>query len=148
MIKTQTKTDNSWVIPKRLIELHSSSKIKLSGTKGHLPLAPFGCEDKEYEYEEFIGLVGDDAWNLNKLFHILERNSMIFNPKKTWLLKRLTPLYQSRPLSGIKTPKSSGVTLAKDADGYFCYTQRARSKSYKSIANIPKSVIELIASTG
>lgn len=47
-----------------------------------------------------------------------------------------------------KTPKARAVTLAKDKDGYFCYTHRARSKSYKTIASIPKSVIEFIESTG
>lgn len=47
-----------------------------------------------------------------------------------------------------KTPKSSGVTLAKDKDGFFCYTHRAASKRYKTINAIPKSVIEFIESTG
>ena len=47
-----------------------------------------------------------------------------------------------------KTPKATGCTLAKDKDGYFCYTHRARSKSYKTIKSIPKSVIEFIESTG
>jgi len=47
-----------------------------------------------------------------------------------------------------KTPKAKGCTLAKDKDGYFCYTHRARSKSYKTIMSIPKSVIEFIESTG
>lgn len=47
-----------------------------------------------------------------------------------------------------KTPKAKGVTLAKDKDGYFCYTHRARSNSYKSIGLIPKSIIEKIEATG
>lgn len=47
-----------------------------------------------------------------------------------------------------KTPRAKGCTLAKDKDGYFCYTHRARSKSYKTIKLIPKSVIEFIESTG
>ncbi len=47
-----------------------------------------------------------------------------------------------------KTSKARGVTLAKEKAGYFCYTQRARSKSYKTIGSIPKSVIEFIESTG
>ena len=47
-----------------------------------------------------------------------------------------------------KTPKAKGVTLAKDKDGYFCYTHRCRSKSYKQIGLIPKSVIETIEATG
>ena len=47
-----------------------------------------------------------------------------------------------------KTTKARAVTLAKDKDGYFCYTQRSRSKSYKTINSIPKSVIESVGSTG
>lgn len=47
-----------------------------------------------------------------------------------------------------KTPKAKGVTLRKDKDGYYVHTHRSRSKSYKSIAAIPKSVIEFIESTG
>ncbi len=47
-----------------------------------------------------------------------------------------------------KTPKARGVTLAKDKQGFFCYTHRAASKRYKTIKAIPKSVIEFIESTG
>lgn len=47
-----------------------------------------------------------------------------------------------------KTTKAKGVTLAKDSDGFFCYTHRSRSKSYKTIGAIPKSVIDFIESTG
>lgn len=47
-----------------------------------------------------------------------------------------------------KTPKAKGVTLAKDSKGYFCYTHRGCSKRYKTIAAIPKSVIEWVESTG
>ena len=47
-----------------------------------------------------------------------------------------------------KTPKATGVTLAKDKDGFFCYTHRSSSKRYKTIGAIPKSVIESVESTG
>ena len=39
-------------------------------------------------------------------------------------------------------------SFARDKDGYFCYTHRARSKSYDSIDKIPKSKVEFIGSTG
>ena len=39
-------------------------------------------------------------------------------------------------------------SFAKDEDGYFCYTHRARSKSYENISKIPKSAVEFIESTG
>jgi len=39
-------------------------------------------------------------------------------------------------------------SFAKDKKGYFCYTHRARSESYESIAKMPKSKVEFIESTG
>lgn len=39
-------------------------------------------------------------------------------------------------------------SFAKDKNGYYCYTHRARSKSYKTIDSIPKSDVEFIGSTG
>jgi hypothetical protein len=42
----------------------------------------------------------------------------------------------------------SSCSFAKDEDGYYCYTHRARSDSYPSIDKIPKSKVEFIGSTG
>lgn len=39
------------------------------------------------------------------------------------------------------------VSLGKDKDGYFVYTHRCRSDSYKSPHKIPKSRIEFVSST-
>ena len=39
-------------------------------------------------------------------------------------------------------------SFARDEDGYFCYTHRARSKSYPSVSKIPKDRVEFIGSTG
>jgi len=39
-------------------------------------------------------------------------------------------------------------SFAKDKDGYYCYTHRARSESYPSIDKIPQSEVEFIGSTG
>lgn len=44
--------------------------------------------------------------------------------------------------------KVKGCSLGKDKNGYFAYTHRARSKSYKSPYKIPKSKIKFIESTG
>ena len=38
-------------------------------------------------------------------------------------------------------------SFAKDDDGYYCYTHRARSDSYPSIAKIPQSAVDFINST-
>jgi hypothetical protein len=40
------------------------------------------------------------------------------------------------------------VSIGKDEDGYFAYTHRSRSKSYKAKKDIPKSVLKRIESTG
>lgn len=39
-------------------------------------------------------------------------------------------------------------SFAKDKDGYYCYTHRARCKSYPSISQIPQSKVDFIGSTG
>ena len=39
-------------------------------------------------------------------------------------------------------------SFAKDKNGYYCYTHRARSKSYDSISKIPKKDVDFIGSTG
>lgn len=38
-------------------------------------------------------------------------------------------------------------SFAKDDDGYYCYTHRARSKSYATIDEIPQSRVDFISST-
>lgn len=38
-------------------------------------------------------------------------------------------------------------SFAKDKDGYYCYTHRARSESYPSISQIPKDKVDFINST-
>lgn len=40
-----------------------------------------------------------------------------------------------------------GCSFAKDKNGYYCYTHRARSKSYKTINDIPKKDYNFICST-
>lgn len=41
-----------------------------------------------------------------------------------------------------------GCSFAKDEDGIYCYTHRARSASYPSVAKIPKAKVKFIESTG
>jgi len=41
-----------------------------------------------------------------------------------------------------------GCSLGADKNGFFCYTHRARSKSYESSEKIPKKDIKFIESTG
>lgn len=46
------------------------------------------------------------------------------------------------------TSKLSGVSLGADKDGFFVYTQRCRSASYKDALSIPKKVIDFVETTG
>jgi tRNA nucleotidyltransferase/poly(A) polymerase len=47
-----------------------------------------------------------------------------------------------------KTPKSSGVSLGADKNGFYCYTHRARCKSYELPEKISVKDINFIESTG
>lgn len=47
-----------------------------------------------------------------------------------------------------KTPKSSGVSLGADKDGFFCYTHRARCHSHPTPGDIPIKQIKFIETTG
>ncbi len=42
----------------------------------------------------------------------------------------------------------AGCSFARDKDGLYCYTHRARSKSYPTVDAIPRDVVEFIGSTG
>lgn len=46
------------------------------------------------------------------------------------------------------TKDGDGSTLGRDKDGFYCHTQRARSKSYPSVAAIPLDVIRKVGRTG
>ena len=43
---------------------------------------------------------------------------------------------------------NKGCSLGADKNGFFCYTHRARSKSYPEVDKIPQSKINFIESTG
>ena len=46
-----------------------------------------------------------------------------------------------------KHPRAKSLTLAEDKDGFFVFTHRVRSNSYKSPMTIPLSAVRFIAST-
>lgn len=52
----------------------------------------------------------------------------------------------------ITAPRTSGryrgTSIARDRNGFFVTTHRARSKSYSSLASIPDSKIAFVRSTG
>ena len=41
-----------------------------------------------------------------------------------------------------------GCSFARDDKGIYCYTHRSRSKSYESVAKIPKERVKFVESTG
>jgi hypothetical protein len=56
---------------------------------------------------------------------------------------------ESKEEHGLPKPDGmDGVSLGRDGDGFFVYTHRARSNSYKSPEKIPASVVKDIESTG
>lgn len=46
------------------------------------------------------------------------------------------------------TFQKRGFSISKDKNGFFIHTHRCRSRSYKSMKNIPAKVIKFIKSTG
>lgn len=74
---------------------------------------------------------------------------MPVSKKRKTAKKKANPETVTKPMSFlVKTTKARGVTLKKDKTGYYVCTHRYRSASYKTIASIPKSVIEYTESTG
>ena len=67
------------------------------------------------------------------------------------LLEKSKLYVEKKDFENTSWPEEMGefeCSLGKDKDGYFCYTHRARSKSYPTPQQIPKSKIEFIESTG
>ena len=67
------------------------------------------------------------------------------------LVEKSKLFVEKKDFENVSWPKEMGkfeCSLGKDKDGYFCYTHRARSKSYPTPQQIPKTKIEFIESTG
>ena len=67
---------------------------------------------------------------------------------KTAMTKRIPVTGKEYEEFRAKHGKNSGVSLARDKDGFYVYTHRARSKSYPSPGAIPKDRVKFIESTG
>ena len=67
---------------------------------------------------------------------------------------KITPLvtknskYNNGRVFDLKGFSNNGTSLGADKDGFFCYTHRARSKSYEEPNKIPEKDINFIKSTG
>lgn len=59
--------------------------------------------------------------------------------------KPLTPKERQEVKTRFGNP---GCSFARDKDGIYCHTHRARSKSYETVAKIPKSKVKFVESTG
>ena len=66
--------------------------------------------------------------------------------KKQAEKKPLNP--EERAQVKAKFGENPGRSFCRDNAGIYCYTHRARSKSYDSVAKIPQSVVDFIESTG
>jgi len=56
--------------------------------------------------------------------------------------------YDNGRVYNLKGFSSNGCSLGADKNGFFCYTHRARSKSYLDVDKIPQKDIKFIESTG
>lgn len=71
---------------------------------------------------------------------------VVDRPTKLPLLPGDLTAYRKREAAAGGSP-GDGSSLGKDNNGYYCYTHRARSKSYPSPAQIPLDRIKFIGST-
>jgi hypothetical protein len=70
--------------------------------------------------------------------------------------KYLNTEYKNGVVVNLRTPRGmskiskmvKGCSIGADKNGFFVYTHRARSKSYKDPLKIPKRAIDFIESTG
>lgn len=138
----------------------------------HNELNKLPHEDKHMEYEAHAtiayvkkgcGKKYDRKFKLNKEFSFKEvffgnnekdykisLGSYVFNLSKFGKKNEdkipLTP--EERKQVKSKFGDDLECSFAKDKDGYYCYTHRARSESYSSINEIPQSQVDFIGSTG
>lgn len=78
-----------------------------------------------------------------KYFHTPEENQLTEKRKHKGVEHGLP-----KPEGFKKKKHSKGVSLGRDKNGYFCYTHRARSKSYPEPEKIPQSKVTFIETTG
>ena len=60
---------------------------------------------------------------------------------------KLTSKESKEAIELFGTFKERGFSVSKDKAGFFIYTHRSRSKSYKSLSRIPASAIKSMKST-
>jgi hypothetical protein len=109
------------------------------------------CQKEIGEKESFLDeKVGEDVVMIHSPCGGRYRPVPMSDADRAWL-KKFTG--ESKNFDNVPKPDDlqsamSEVSLGKDKKGYFVYTHRARSDSYASPHDIPKSKIEFIGSTG
>lgn len=106
-------------------------------------------------YGDMINYSDDEFNESGLLFHQFSGNeseapSYISESRKAYekMMKDINAISQSERNEFYKIHgKSNNCSLAKDKDGYYVRTHRARSKSYKNIEDIPKKDVEFVRST-
>jgi len=80
----------------------------------------------------------------------VERSQKIPKELKEQIISLLTTdsEYNNGRVFRLKGFSNKGCDLGADKNGFFCFTLRARSKSYESPDKIPQKVIKFIESTG
>jgi len=79
----------------------------------------------------------------------VERSKKLVDMKEKILpLLTTNSKYNNGRVFDLKGFSNKGCSLGADKDGFFCYTHRARSKSYEEPSKIPQKDIKFIKSTG
>lgn len=100
--------------------------------------------------EELEKIENKDEYESNKNKTIKEGFDLFDESRKAYEeLKKRKDTITSKEREEIRERfgQSKACSFAKDKDGYYCYTHRCRSKSYKSIDDIPQEDVDFVRST-
>lgn len=109
--------------------------------------------------KELNNLLGEGKSKYHKVKDSINRSKSISAEMKENIIKYITSgsrYVEGGRVFGLSKPnelrekssKTDGVSMGADKNGFFVYTHRARSKSYKEPGKIPIKDIEFIESTG
>ena len=119
-----------------------------------------GLKEKDYNYvRKSILDIGEVGERLSKKLSPRQQDAIeeVKESASQWVIEnckfaKKKPEPQLTPADREEIKKRFGDDLecsfAKDKNGYYCKTHRARSKSYPSISKVPQSVVDFIGSTG
>lgn len=148
--KNITENSKKWMPGAQAVEIKTKCKL------GGLGNTSAACNQGDINNFKFKS-INESKYSVTK--NSLFRSKSISKEMKELISKYLTAgstYHEGGRVHGLmkpkefteKTPKSSGVSLGADKNGFYCFTHRARCKSYELPEKIPVKDINYIESTG